>query len=188
MLRRRLRRIVTAAAALTLLGAGLAVTLPANAAITSYQDGFEGNAHVQWTSVEIRGKSLVFLNNIIGRRSGDNAAWLIAGPTASDAARIYRRIRLDEPPAPFECFGSLYMKKAGGQRTAQPAATVTVHLRPNSIAAPPSWTKVFTVSANSYQLFSLGIYPFMSQFYVDISSVYDVMIDDLSFECRKKIG
>jgi hypothetical protein len=188
MLRRRLRRILTAAAALTLLGAGLAVTLPANAAITSYQDGFEGNAHVQWSSVELRGSSLVFFNNTIMRRSGTNAAWLIAGPTASEAARIYRRIRLDQPTAPFDCFGSLYMRKAGGQRNAQPSATVTVHLRPNSIVAPPSWTKVFTVSdGSSYQLFSLGVYPYMSQFYVDISSVNDVTIDDLSFECRTGI-
>ena len=45
--------------------------------------GFEGNPHAQWTSVEVRGKSLVFLNNTVERRSGSNAAWLIAGPVAT---------------------------------------------------------------------------------------------------------
>lgn len=187
MIRRRLRRILMSAAALMLLGAGLAVTVPADAA-TSVTDGFEGNAHAQWTSVEVRGKSLVLLNNIVGRRSGDNAAWLIAGPTAGEAARIHRQIRLDKPGSPVECFGSLYMKKAGGQRTAQPPATVTVHLRP-TLAQAPVHTKVFTVSDTSgYQLFSLSLFPYLSLYTIDISSINDVMIDDLNLQCRKPIG
>ena len=94
---RLLRRIVIAGAALATLGAALVVTLPAHAATTSFQDGFEGSPHFQWTSVEIRGKSLVFLNNIVERRSGGNAAWLIAGPTTAEAARIWRQVRLERP-------------------------------------------------------------------------------------------
>jgi hypothetical protein len=175
-----------ATAALMLFGAGLAVTLPANAA-TSVTDGFEDNAHIRWTSAEVRGKSLVFLNNIVGRRSGNNAAWLIAGPTAGEAARIHRQIRLDNPGPPVECFGSLYMKKAGGQRTPQPPATVTVHLRP-TLAQAPVHSKVFTVSDTSgYQLFSLSFFPYMSLLTIDISSLNDVMIDDLNLQCVKPI-
>ena len=187
MTRRRLRRIVTAAATLATLGAGLLVALPAHAAISSYQDGFEGNAHIQWHSAEVRGKSVVFLNNTVERRSGTNAAWLIAGPTAGEAARIDREIRLDPPSVnPFVCGGSMYMKKAGGTRTPQPSATVTVKLHPTSIVEPSRSTNVFAVSdTSSYQYFSLGTYPYMSLFVVEISSINDVMIDDLSFDCHE---
>ena len=184
MVRRRLRRIVTAGAALAMLGVALVVTLPAHADTTSFQDGFEGSPHFQWTSVEVRGKSLVFLNNTVERRSGTNDAWLIAGPTAGEAARIWRQVTLARPGGhPFECFGSMYMKKAAGAKTPQQPGTVTVQLRP-SLAQAPFWTGVFPVDTFSYQMFPLGIFPYTSPFVVDITSVNDVFIDDLSLKCQ----
>jgi hypothetical protein len=186
MIRRHLRPIVTAAAALALLGAGLAVALPAHADTTSFQDGFEGNPHAQWTSVEVRGKSLVFLNNTVERRSGSNAAWLIAGPVASEAARIWRQGRIDRPSGQIECAGGMYMRKAGGQRTPQEPGTVTVHLR-DSIGQAPIWTGVFPADNFNYRLYSFGFIPYRSVFVIDITAVNDVMIDDLSIQCHTVI-
>lgn len=137
--------------------------------------------------MEVRGKSLVFLNNTVDRRSGINAAWLLGGSNADEAARIYRRIRLNAPAGSQMCGASLYMK-AGGIRTPQPA-TVTVLLRPTSISEPPWRTYVFTVTdASTYEFFSLGGIPYATQFFIDISSVGEVLIDDIHFECRAPIG
>lgn len=186
MIRRHLRRILTAAAALTLLGVGVAVTLPANAA-TAMNDGFEGYPHVNWSMVEVRGSSMVYLNNTVERRSGTHAAWLIAGPTAAEAARIHRRVQLDKPSGQVECFGEMYMRKAGGQRTAQGPATVTVLLR-RTIQEDSFWTNIFSVSDTSnYRLFSVGLFPYTPSFVLDISSVNDVLIDDVHFACRSII-
>jgi hypothetical protein len=181
MIRRHLRRIITAAAALALLGAVLAVTLPAHADITTLEDGFEGNAHKTWTSVEVRGKSLVFLHNTVERRSGINAAWLFGGPKASEAARIYRQVVLNAPVGSQLCSASLYMR-ATNTRT---PPTVTVLLRPKAVSEPSWWTNVFTVTNGNYEYFSLGSIPYAKQFVMDISSVGEVMIDDIFFKCNE---
>ncbi len=185
MLRRHLRRIVTAAAALALLGAGLAVTLPAHAAVTTVDDGFEGNAYDQWSSVEVRGKSLVFLSNMVVARSGINAAWLLGGSNANEAARIHRVFRLDAPAGSRVCSGSLYMKD--GSQTPG-AARVTVSLY-TAGSRELMWGTTFTVTdASTYDYFGMGSIPWASQFIMEISAVGEVVIDDIHFQCNKPIG
>ena len=183
---RRFRWLAVATVLMGLLGAGVAVAGSADAA-TEVFDSFEGNPYDNWSTVEVRGQSLVILSNQRRPRSGTNAAWLYGGQTAATAARMYRLISIERPPNPVSCYGLMWLRKHDeSPQTTDPV--VTVQLRSGVPSAPSFWTNVFTVSDKvNWQPFYFSGFPFSAFFYLDISATGEVMVDDITVGCTQAI-
>ncbi|MGN9907555.1 hypothetical protein ACTMTJ_08390 [Phytohabitans sp. LJ34] len=179
-------RWVAAAAVLTLVGGGVSVASPAQAA-TSVADGFEGNPYDFWTTVDQPGDSLVWLGNHKDRRTGSGAA--VFDAPFEVPARIHRPVIVDRPTGgAVWCYAEAWVRKVPGTQT-----TPRARLGIRSTGASDG----IYIDRSTYDLTNTdwGRAAFASFAYqtstltVDISVTRgEIFLDDVTVWCNRQIG
>ncbi|GIF02045.1 hypothetical protein [Paractinoplanes rishiriensis] len=197
----RARWVVGAVALLALLGGGLVVALPAQAA-TAVTDSFEGNAYDRWTVAGVRGFSFVELQNHSRARTGINLARLGAYPSSEHAARMYRSVTVDNPGGccGADCSGEAYVYRPrlalispdGTITESRPEKPkVTLQIRAGGPSGPNISGSSYDLEPNmsDYGWAVFARFPYQAgPFTVDISvRSGDVFVDDVTVQCFRRI-
>jgi hypothetical protein len=188
----RVRRLVGAVAALTLLGASMVAANPAHAGVSSVYDGFEGgNPYLFWNVRYDHGRSIVTLINHVEANTEFGGQWLawLEAPGTTPARISSDAIVVPEPSGgQVTCRASAYAKKAGDS-VGSPRVQMTVNSRSGSADTVIDGT-TYTLTNLEYGRAEFAFWPYRANanLVVDISvtggSAY---VDDVSIRCASAI-
>ncbi|GIF02208.1 hypothetical protein [Paractinoplanes rishiriensis] len=190
----RTRWVVAAAAALTLLAAGVVTAIPAQAGVVTVQNGFEGNPYEFWNARYTEGSSIVNLVPHADARptnGGRKAAWFDA-PGNVPARISTNALFLPEPSGgQVTCRAEMYLKKADAPTpTDNPRVQLTVSER-RGIVDTVIDGSTYTLTNTDYGRAEFAFWPYRrdANLIVEISVTGGMAyVDDLFVRCASAIS
>lgn len=188
---RRIRWVVGATAALTLLGVGLITASPAEAGVTSVENGFEGNPYYFWKVDYDEGDSIVTLINHVDAHNGAGGylAWFDA--PSSVPARIYAGPLTVPRPSGTQvmCTANAFIAKATGWAgSVRFTLKIRTHAEQDGINIDSS-SYTLPATSTGWGRAEFAHWPYQdTNLFIDISVTGGMgYVDDVSIQCSSAI-
>jgi hypothetical protein len=189
---RRARWAAAAVAALAMVGGGLFVALPADAA-TTVRDGFEGNPYFRWQTSFTQGDSYVWLGEMETPNTGSNAAHYYSMNSVS--ARSTWSLNVDRPSGggAVWCYGEAMLAR-DVVHSSIPGSDKVPEVRMRVRAGGPSGRliigTVFNPPNHDWRRASFATFPYeQAALTVEIVVTNGIAgVDDVSVRCVREIS